>query len=81
MNIEMEFTSTRTPELNTIVERPFTFLWNRIRSMLNREGFDEKMRNLMWSECENMAVQLDNSHIRSHGESNHELYYGKETKY
>ena len=39
-----------------------------------------KMRNLMWSECANMAVQLDNSHIRSHGERNHELHYGKESK-
>ena len=34
----------------------------------------------MWAECGNMAVQLDNSLIRSHGESNHELYYGKRVK-
>ena len=38
----MEFTSPRTPEQNAIFERPFDFLWNRIRSMLNRAGFDEK---------------------------------------
>ena len=38
------------------------------------------MINLMWAECANMSVKLDNSHIRSHGESNHELYYGKESK-
>ena len=37
----MVFTSPRTPEQNEIFERPFSFLLNRIRSMLNREGFDK----------------------------------------
>ena len=51
---------------------------DRIRLMLNIVVFDEKMRNLMWDECSNITVQLDNSHIRSHGESNDELYYGEQ---
>lgn len=79
-NIEMEFTAPRTPEQNALVERPFSFLWNRVREMLNGAGFDEKMRKSIWAECANMSMQLDNSHVRKKGISNYESYHGKPPK-
>ena len=60
-----------TPQQNGIVERSFTFLYDKVRSMLNREGLTKSEREGFWEECVNMAVKLDNLLVRkekcSHG--------------
>ena len=73
----MEFTAPRTPEQNGIVERAFSVLYNHVRAMLNRAGFEAGMRRQMWAECANMAVQLDNIHIRCDNLSTYERFHNK----
>ena len=59
-NINIEFTDPHTPQQNGVVERSFPYLYDKVRSMLNRAGFTLNLRKLFWAECCNMATQLDN---------------------
>ena len=76
-NINIKFTAPRTPEQNGIVERAFSVFYNRVRAMLNRAGFETGMMRQMRAECENMAVQLDNIHIRNDNLSTYERFHNK----
>ena len=59
-NINIEFTSPHTPQQNGVVERSFSFLYDKVREILNRAGFPLHLRELLWEEFCNMATQLDN---------------------
>ena len=58
-NLKVEFTAPYTPEKNAIVERPFAFLYNRLRAMLNRAGLKTHMRGFLWAEGGATAPLLD----------------------
>ena len=47
-NINIEFTSPHTPQKNGVVERIFSFLYDKVRSILNRDGFPMHLRELFW---------------------------------
>ena len=78
---KVEYTAPRTPQQNAMVERPFAFLFNRIRALLNREGVSGKERSRIWEECANADRQLDNIHVREEGKSSCEKYHGHCRKY
>ena len=79
-NIEVEFCAPYTPQQNGVVERSFAFLYDKVRSMLNRAGFTRQERINYWAECANMAVKLDNVLVRKE-KSGYSLFYGKEPKW
>ena len=51
-----------SPEQNVKVERDFSFLYNRVRAMLNYAGIFGSLRKFLWAECANTATLLDNIH-------------------
>ena len=57
-NITIEFTAPHTPQQNGVVERSFAYLYDKVRSMLNRDGFPLNLRELFWEECCNMATLI-----------------------
>jgi len=75
--MKLEYTTPYTPQFNGLVERSFAFLYDRVRAMLNNAIFNLKMRTIMWAECANTAVFLDNVHTRFNNMSSYEKYYGK----
>jgi hypothetical protein len=42
------------------VERSFTTLWGRVRSMLNYSGVPDELRNKLWAACTLAATKLVN---------------------
>ena len=58
----------------------FEFLYDCVRAMLNQAGFNKLTRVLMWAECANVAVYMDNIHVRYSQASSYELFYGKKLK-
>ena len=78
-NVNIEFTDPHTPQQNGVDERIFDYLYDKIRSMLNRAGFPLHLRELFWAECCNMATQLDNILVkRNH--CSYELLFKKKPK-
>jgi hypothetical protein len=60
LNVKMEYTSPETPEQNGQVERSFATLWGKVRSMLNRSGVTQELREKLWAECASTATKLNN---------------------
>ena len=75
--IHLEFTSPGTPQQNGMVERDFAFLYNRVRAQLNHAGFSKSMRTLLWEECANTSVKLDNSISKKIQPSCYFRFHGK----
>jgi hypothetical protein len=80
LKIQMEYTSPETPEQNGQVERSFATLWGRVRSMLNRSGVPQDLREKFWAECASTATKLSNLMSRKDGKSAHMSFYGYESK-
>ena len=59
-NINIEFTAPHTPQQNGVVERRFSFLYDKVREILNRDGFPLNLRELFWEECCNMENKIQN---------------------
>ena len=75
-SIKFKYTSPRTPQQNGVVERSFSFLYNRMREMLNQDGFEKQYRIKFWEECANTSTFLDNIVVRN-DKSNFELFINK----
>ena len=80
-NIQMEFTSSGTPQQNGIVERAFATLYNKVRAMLNEAGCGMGLRKHLWAECANTAVKLENIIIKKDNESSYFQFTKKSPKY
>ena len=78
-NINIEFTAPHTPQQNGVVERRFSFLYDKVREILNRAGFPLNLRELFWAECCNMETQLDNILVKRNNCS-YELIFKKYPK-
>ena len=50
-SITFEYTVSGIPQQNGVVERGFSTLYNRIRSMIHSAGIDKLMRRKLWAEC------------------------------
>ena len=57
---QVEHSTPGTPEQNGVVERAFSQLYNKIRAIMNDAGFREDLRQLLWDECANTVVTIDN---------------------
>jgi hypothetical protein len=77
LNVQLEFTSTETPEQNGQVERSFATLWSRVRSILNRSGVSQDLREKLWAECASTATKLSNLVSRENGRNPYLDLYGK----
>ena len=55
----VEFTAPETPHQNGVVERAFSYLYDRVRAMLNGAGLKLALREKMWTECARTATQLE----------------------
>jgi hypothetical protein len=80
INTRVEFTSPNTPQQNGQVERSFSTLWGRVRSMLNDSGVTEELRQKLWAECAQTATKLCNITSRRNIGSPYNLFYGKSSK-
>jgi hypothetical protein len=80
LNIQMEHTSPETPEQNGQVESSFATLWGRVRTMLNRSGVTQEVREKLWAGCALTATKLNNIMSRKDGKSAFQKYYGNESK-
>ena len=49
-----------TPQQNGKVERKFTMLYGRVKSMMNAEMLIGGLRTCLWAECAKTATNLDN---------------------
>jgi hypothetical protein len=77
LDINIEYTSPESPEQNGQVERSFANLWGRVRSMLDRSGTTQDLREKLWAEC---ATKPNNIISRKDGKSPFERFYGYENK-
>jgi transposase InsO family protein len=64
-NIKFEFTAPGTPQQNVKVERAFTTLYCKTRSMLNSARLTATFRQGLWESCASLAVQLEKNHCQS----------------
>jgi hypothetical protein len=60
LNIIFEFTAPYTPQQNGKIERKFTTLWGKVRTMLNSAKLPWNLRNKLWAQCANLSTQLEN---------------------
>lgn len=60
LGMQFENAARNSPYQNTIVERIFATLWGMTRAMLRVCGLHNKqrLRNLLWAECDNMVAQI-----------------------
>ena len=56
MKIKMEYTEPFTPQKNGMVDRSFTFLYNRILDMLHGYQFTKGVQQRLWDECARTLV-------------------------
>ena len=77
LGIEFEFTAPNTPQQNGVVERKFATLYGRGRALLNKAGFNRKMRKGLWAEAARIATLLDSITVKP-GETKcpYELFFG-----
>ena len=68
-NVLVESTTPGTPQQNGVVERSFAYLYNKIRVVLNQEGFRIGFSKLLWAEAANMVVMMDNILEKADGET------------
>ena len=59
LGVTFEYTSPNTPQQNGRVERKFTTLYGRVRSMMNAERLIGSLRTGLWAECARTATNLD----------------------
>ena len=78
-NIKIEFTAPHTPQQNGVVERSFSYFYDKVRAMLNRAGFPLHLRELFWAECCNMVTQIDNILVKNKY-CNYELLFKRKPK-
>ena len=62
--IMMEYTATKTPQQNGVVERSFSFQHNKVQAMLNQTGVTTELRKKLWAECASTATHLENTSVR-----------------
>ena len=79
MNTIVEYKTPHTPKQNGIVERGFSYLWDRIRAMLNHAGFHEEMWKKLWAEEASTAVNLDNLKVKNKTSSYEKFYHKSPT--
>jgi hypothetical protein len=58
--LTFEFTAPYTTQQNGIIERKFTTLRAKVRTMLNSAKLPWNLRNKLWAQCANLASQLEN---------------------
>jgi hypothetical protein len=56
LDIEFEFSVSKTPPRNVIVKIKYQTLYGRVRSILNDAGIKDKMRSGIWAKCASTAV-------------------------
>ena len=59
-----KYTARETTQHNGTVERAFSALYGRVRSLLNNAGFDPTRRARLWAEAASTTMKLDNISIR-----------------
>ena len=64
LGIVFEYTPPVTPQQNGVVERAFATMLGKTRAIINGAGFDEKKRQLFWTEAANTVTHLENITIR-----------------
>jgi transposase InsO family protein len=60
LNIKFEFTAPYTPQQNGEIERKFSTLWRKVRSMLNVTKLPWSLRTKLWAQCSTLATDLEN---------------------
>jgi hypothetical protein len=63
LNIKFEFTAPDTPQQNGKIERKFTTLWGKVRTMLNSAKLPWDLRNKLWAQCANLSTQLEKHNL------------------
>jgi hypothetical protein len=77
LNIEFEFTAPYTPQQNGKIERKFSTLWGKVRSMLNAAKLPWSLRTKLWAQCANLATDLENIiTIQGYSTTPYEQLYG-----
>ena len=80
MNICFEYTAVNTPQQNGRVDRKFATIYGRVGTMLMAAGIEGKLRQLLWAEAGNTAINLMNFHTSHQDQkSPYELFTKMET--
>ncbi len=78
LKIKFEFTAPYTPQQNGKIERKFSTLYGKIRSMLNWARLTKHLQTKLWAQAASTVTRLENIIIK--GETNktsYERFYGK----
>jgi len=82
LSIVFEYTASRTPQQNGVVERAYTTMLGKTRAIMNGAGLDEKRRHLFWMGAANTIKHLENITIRKGStRTPYYLFYGKDAPY
>ena len=76
LEAKIEYSTPYKPEQNGKVERIFSTLWGRTRSMLNGAGIEPELREALWAECGDTVTILSNLMAKRGNKSPHERYFG-----
>jgi hypothetical protein len=80
--IKFEFTAPGTPQQNSLVERKFSTLIGRARSMMTEAGLRGAQKQMLWCEVAHTATKLNNIMVKDKTEkSPYFLFYGEDPKY
>jgi len=74
LGIVFEYTAPGTPQQNGVVKRAFLTMLGKTRAIMNGAGFDEKKRQLFWTEAANTETHLENIMIRKERRAHHITY-------
>ena len=69
LGIVFEYTATRTPQQNGLVERAFVTVMGCARAMMNHAGFTMAKRQQLWCEAAQTATVLDNILVQDSAKS------------